>query len=46
MLVPVITGTEAAETLTNQRTLTLFLTEQLPVVLGTDDDGIWASHKW
>jgi adenosine deaminase len=29
----------------NRRTLRCFLDEQLPVVLSTDDDGIWAIHK-
>lgn len=31
--------------LQNHRTLPTFLKEKLPVVLGTDDDGIWAIHK-
>lgn len=29
----------------NERTLRMFLRERVPVVLGTDDDGIWAIHK-
>jgi hypothetical protein len=32
-------------TLHHQRTLPCFLREKIPVVLATDDDGIWAIHK-
>jgi adenosine deaminase len=33
------------ERTTNKRTLRSFLDAELPVVLSTDDDGIWAIHK-
>jgi adenosine deaminase len=33
------------ERTTNKRTLRSFLDAKLPVVLSTDDDGIWAIHK-
>jgi adenosine deaminase len=42
MLIPATFG---GRTVTNDRTLTAFLEEGLPVVLCTDDDGIWAIHK-
>lgn len=42
MLIPTTFG---GSTLTNDRSLTLFLKEKLPVVLCTDDDGIWSIHK-
>jgi adenosine deaminase len=42
MLIPATFG---EKTVTNTRSLTAFLEEKLPVVLCTDDDGIWSIRK-
>jgi adenosine deaminase len=42
MLIPATFG---RETVTNDRSLTAFLKYDLPVVLCTDDDGVWAIRK-